>query len=1026
VKIYTQNNAFRIFNRRKNPQNMTHKKWGCFITACTISTTIYAQVQFQPKSPIVILDKGISLFEDGQFNIAQEFFDNYLQEHPNENNSLGYQKAAYYRAVSALKQGHDNAELLANNFLVDHSNSPETTNLQQNYAEYFFEKKDFKKAIYWYEQIDSSIMDELATNQYQFNLGYAYFLENQLDLAITNLKEVATSENVHQEDATYYLGFIHYKKEEWDTSLGLFKQLENSTKYNYQCSNYVAQILYFNGRFDESIQYIDKRLKHSSKNELRNLLAIKAMCLVQIKDFDQAISLYIEYENKGGRLQNEDMYHYGFALMEKGNYQEAIKLFKKVSSKNEALTQNTQHHLGTSLLATGYKEDAILAFQRSVELDVNPAVTEESHFNYAKLAYEQGDVFGNSQEALQSFIDRYSDSPYINDVYGYLVNNYLNKKEYSKAIASLEITGLTDLKLRKAYQEICYFRAIQLFNDKKYWPSLEHLNKSLTQHVDRKISSQAKFWKAEAFYRLKKYDKAISNYWAFFSDPNSKNVEEFTNAYYNMGYAFLQNKNYAPAAKKFDQYSQKAKDRKSIDAIIRGGDAYFMLQDYSQAKTRYRSAAENNSSESDYASFQEAICVSLMGDHSAKVGILKNFKETYPKSSYNDEALLELGNAYFQLNKYENAIFSYERLLNSFPQSIHVNNAELKIGLVYMNTNNNEKALTVFKDIIDKYKANEVSREALRNVKNIYIESGEVNKYAVYIANIPFANESIASLDSTSYESGELQYLKGDYQQAELSLENYISNYPEGYFTVQANFYLGQVYLKLEKKDKAVTAFSEVVKDHQNAFLDESNLNLAELEFSAGNFTKANGYYTKLQVEAQYPKYKEIANIGIMRCQYELEQYGPAMESAKVVIQLASSGEDILIEGNYILAKSAFMHNSLKLAKSKFTWLKENVEGEKQAEAYYFNARILFMQDDYEASKKEVYQQAKVTPGYKSWLAKSLLLLAQNLHALEDDQNAIYTLEQVIKNYAEEDIVEEAEMLKESYEISLQKESLEQ
>ncbi len=1005
---------------------MTNIKWGCFITACTISTTIYAQAEFQSSSPLLNLEKGISLFEDAQYNIAQEFFDTYIQEHSTEHNTLSYQKAAYYGAVSAMKQGHENAEALADLFLVEHINSPEIPMLQKAYADYYFEGGNFKKAIHWYEKMADNILEEGTTLQYYFNLGYAYYIENQLDNAIEFLKPVAEETNSLEEDATYYLGFIHYKKKEWDTALSYFKQLESSKKYNYQCSNYVAQILYFNGRFDESIQYIEKRIKHSTKIELRNLLAVKAMSLVQIKNFDKAISTYMEYESLGGRLQNEDFYNYGFAKMQKKDFKEAIRLFKKVASKNKALTQNTQHHLGTSLLAVNYKEDAILAFQRSVELDVDPEVTEESHFNYAKLAYEQGDVFGNSQNALQSFIDRYPNSPYINDVYGYLVNNYLNKKEYSKAISSLEITGLTDLKLRKAYQKICYFRAIQLFNDTKYWSCLDHLNKSLTQHIDRRISSQAKFWKGETFYRLKKYKKAIANYQAFFNDPNSKNITEYKNAYYNLGYAYLQNKEYGPAANKFDQYVNKAKDTKSVDAIIRSADSFFMQQNYKQAKTRYRSATENNSIESDYASFQEAICVSLLGDHQTKVDILKNFKETYPSSSYNDEALLELGNAYFQLRQHENAIFSYERLLNSFPSSIHVNNAELKIGLVYMNTNSNDKALTVFKDIIDKYKANTISREALRNIKNIYVESGEVNKYALYISNIPFANESVASLDSTSYESGELQYLKGDFEQAEISLENYISNYPEGYFIVQANFYLGEVYLKNNKKDKAVIAFSEVVKDQHNAFQDESNLNLAELEFSSGNYTKAAEYYSKLQIEAQYPKYKETANVGIMRCQFELEQYGPAMESAKKVIQSTSSGEDIIVEGNYILAKSAFMHNSLKLARSKFSWLKENVEGEKLAEAYYYSARILFMQNEYENSKKEVYEQAKVTPGYKTWLAKSLILLAQNLHALEDNQNAIYTLEQVVKNYTEEDIVEEAEMLKESYEISLQKETIEQ
>jgi TolA-binding protein len=872
--------------------------------------------------------------------------------------------------------------------------------------------------------------DQLSGEDYysfKFHFGYTYFRNNEAQKALENLIPVSENENMFQEDGSYYLGFIHYEKKEWNKALSYFKRLEDSSKYKYVCSTYIAQILYYTGRFDEAIQYVDRRIKHSTSKEHRNLIAVKGMSLVQIKDYDAAITAYNKYESLGGRLQNEDLYHLGFAHMEKGAYAKAVKLFRKINTKDEVLTQNTSHHLGTSLLAMGYRGDAMLAFQRAVELDKDPQISQEAHFNYAKLAYEEGDVFGNSQQALQSFIDKYPNSEYINDVYGYLVNNYLNQKEYSKAISSLEITGLKDLKLRKAYQEICYFRAIQLFNDGKYWPSIEHLNKSMTQHIDRKISSQSMFWKAEAYYRLNKIPQSINTFEKFLKDPNSKNTEEYNKAFYNVGYAYLRNKNYQQAAKSFDRFSKKGNQAKNIDAIVRSADAHFMLQDYGSAKGQYRRAAEKNSPESDYASFQEAVCVSLLGDHKTKVEILKNFKETYPKSLFNDEALLELGNAYFALLQYEDAVFSYERMLNAYPNSIHISRAELKIGLVHMNSNQNEKAVTVFKDIVHKYGASEVSKEALRNIRNIYIEDGQVAQYANYIANIEFANESVTSLDSTAYQSAELQFLKGDYIKAELSFESYLENYPKGYFVIPANYHLAQVYLKNDKKDKALTSFKEVVKDQNSAFKDESNLNLAELEYTNGNFQEALNYYTNLASEAQYPKYLQMAEIGKMRCQYQLEQYTLSMESAKAVIASNASAEDILIEGNYILAKSAYMNNSLKLAKGKFEWLKENVEGEKQAEAFHYIARIYFMQKEYTDSKEEVYAQAKAAPGYKRWLAKSLMLLSQNLHALDDTQNAIYTLEQVIKNYAADtDVVEEAEMLKETYTIAMQKKSVDQ
>ena len=45
----------------------------------------------------------------------------------------------------------------------------------------------------------------------------------------------------------------------------------------------------------------------------------------------------------------------------------------------------------------------------------------------------------------------------------------------------------------------------------------------------------------------------------------------------------------------------------------------------------------------------------------------------------------------------------------------------LKTGLIYYNTDQDEKALNTFKEIVKKYPATVESKEALVNIRNIYV-----------------------------------------------------------------------------------------------------------------------------------------------------------------------------------------------------------------------------------------------------------------------------------------------------------------
>ena len=80
---------------------------------------------------------------------------------------------------------------------------------------------------------------------------------------------------------------------------------------------------------------------------------------------------------------------------------------------------------------------------------------------------------------LQDFINNFPDSEYIDETYSYLVNAFLTHKDYVRAIKSMEQNGLQSIRLQQAYQEVSYYRAVQLFNDGNFQDAIVHFDKAL-------------------------------------------------------------------------------------------------------------------------------------------------------------------------------------------------------------------------------------------------------------------------------------------------------------------------------------------------------------------------------------------------------------------------------------------------------------------------------------------------------------------------------------------------------------------
>ena len=148
--------------------------------------------------------------------------------------------------------------------------------------------------------------------------------------------------------------------------------------------------------------------------------------------------------------------------------------------------------------------------------------------------------------------------------------------------------------------------------------------KSLLFPEDDKLKLDALFWQADSYYRLKKYNEASQKFNLFLKTKGAKQNSLYSNALYGSAYCAFNTKQYTKAVSQFQKFlSSETSNKKLVnDAYLRLADCYLITKDYNNAMQWYNKVINNNSTNTDYALYQKAICYGSQGDFSKKINTL--------------------------------------------------------------------------------------------------------------------------------------------------------------------------------------------------------------------------------------------------------------------------------------------------------------------------------------------------------------------------------------------------------------------
>ena len=973
----------------------------CFLLLFVLPVS--SQVQFTAKEIGSEYYRGMELFNKQKYPAAIRLFDSFVINGDNSNLLL-VADAEYYSSIAALKLFNPDAEYRMMMFIYTHPESPRINDARLELGNYFYQNKNFRKAADYYETVNRQELKSDKLTEYFFRFGYSLYIKGDQSKALLMFSEIKDIDTEYTPPAVYYFSQIAYEQKMYQTALEGFLRLKEDETFGGVVPFYIVQILYMQKDYDGILSMAPDLLKSAGKTRAVELYRFIGDAYFSKENYKEALP-YLEKYSAGAKASGrEDKYELGYCYYKTGEIDKAIKLFLEIGAKNDLLSQNIWDILGDCYLQKGDKTRSRLAFGEASVMNFDKKIKEESLYNFAKLTYETAYApFGEAIAAFQEYIDLYPGSKRIQEVYDYLVGTFMQIKNYKAALAALDKIGNKDSRLEEAYQKVAFFRGLELFKNLEIEASVSMFDKSLKyEKYNMQIRARATYWRGEANYRLGHYDLAKDDYMLFMGLPGSTLLNEYNLVRYNLGYTFFNLKDYTNALnnfKAFESGASNARPEVIADAKNRIADCYYIATNYSSAIDYYDKVIAYGNLDADYAMFQKGFSLGLINDTKGKINVLTSLIQKFPSSPFVPDAIFERGRAYLVLENFKNGEEDFNTIISNYSGSSFVPRSIVQLGLLYYNIGENEKAISQYKKVIENYKSTPEARDAMTGLRNTYVDLNEVDAYFAYVKTLDgYGDVNLVQKDSLLYMSGENLFMTGKYDKATDVLKSYLSEFPEGSFRQNAQYYLAECLRSAGKNDEALKLYIEVSDEPNNQFLEQSLIIASSMLYDKEDYTASLNYYEKLEKVSSSDANTLISLKGELKSAFQAGDAQKTINAAGKIVNLPNIPEELAREATFMSAKANYSLNNFDDALREFRKVATEVTSVEGAESKYRVAELLSKKDKPAEAEKVITEFIDQKSPHQFWMARVFLLLADISIKKGDSLQARATL-QSLKDY---------------------------
>ncbi len=970
--------------------------------------------------------EGLELFERGKFSSASKQFDlveqmrtkSTLQLDETQEISLLKENVRYYQAVCAIELGESDAENQFLKFIRDYPASANSKAAYFQIGKSYYAKKDYPKAIEWFEKIDSKNLAGAENLEYRFKLAYAKFMTGDYEASKPVFLELKDQRSPYQEAAIYYSAYLSYLDQEYKTALNEFERLEGSKTYENSYPYYITALYFLDKRYDEVLSYALPKLETTKQESETDMFRIIAATYFIKGDLDKSKEYYDKFQaqDQGKTQNNQDSYQIGYINYKLGHYEKAIEELSKLEEP-DAYYQSAMITLGDAYLKTGNKQGARNAFFKASKLEFDPELKEEGLFNYAKLSYDL-EFHQVALDAIQEYIKTYPRTKRNEEARTLQAEVLLSTKNYRQAVDVLEALKNRGKEANAAYQKVTYYRGLEYYNERAFENAISMFMRSEENRYDEEIHALATYWKAEAMYEVRKYKEAVANFNKFLALPAARKTDVYNYANYALAYAAFRADNYSTAANYFERFlAGGGKDGIDLntrnDAFARAADSYLAIKNYSKAANYYDRLIASGAQSQDYALFQKGILLGLQGDNNGKIATLNTVMSKYPKSNYADDVAFEIPYTYFLMGNHDQAITGLQKMVEQYPRSSYVPRALVTIGLVQYNKDQNDAALATFQRVVNQYPTTDEAKQALGSIENIYLDKGDASGYIRYATGTNIGDLSTAEQDAHTFSIARTLFDRGNWQATVEAVNAYFDKFPKPINEKHARFLRGESNANLGKDKEALHDFNIIMNDWTSAYTEKTLISVAKLHLRNKAYNEATQVLKKLELTSEYKENYGWAVNNLLVSYFNIGDYTETLNYANIIKKYEKASEEDIAKAHLYAAKAYLSTSKGSEGMKELNLAALKSKTETGAEARYMVAEQQVKNKNYDGAIKSALDISNSFSSYDYWVAKGFILMAEAYQAKGDNFQAKSTLESVIENYETTDdgILETAKKL---------------
>jgi len=982
---------------------MTNKKILFPLCLAMVSFSISGQRSFQFDTPDRLFSEGKDFFELRNYAGCTDKLEAYKKVA--ENRDL-LQEADYMLAFIAFEQGKANAEEILEAYIAQYPDSYHVDEVNFLLGTGYFEHGAYLPAADYLSFVRVEALSYQQQEALHYRLGYSLMQQDDYRNAWNHFNFVKTYDGEYMLAATYYLAYIDYSTGKYSEAMRGFSSLRNDPQYREHANYYIAQINFVEDKYEEVVRLAERLIRTFPESENNpELYRISGNSYYHLGNQDKAIENLRKYVASVNTPARGDLYLLGVCEYNQRHYREAVEALSRTVTDEDEITQNACLYLGHSYLRLNDKTNARMAFEHAGALPFQMKIQEAAIYNYALLIHETSfSGFGESVRVFEKFLNDFPNSQYSDRVNDYLVEVYLTSNNYEAALASINKIRQPSVKITEAKQNILFQLGNQAFMNMEFRKAIDYFDQTIAMgNIDRNIRADAYFWRGESNYRLNQYTNALSDFESYQNAARNNYSEAYSLVTYNMGYCYFKMKDFERSLVHFRRYISLERNQALnayADAYNRVGDCLFYSRKYAEAEENYSRAVQLQPASADYATYQRGFMLGLQRDYAGKIRMMDRVINDFPMSQYVDDALFERGRSYVLLEKSNEAATSFSQLMEQYPQSSLAPKAGVQLGLLYYNDNRLERSVEAYKRVISRYPGSEEAKVALQDLRSVYIDLNNINAYVTYVNSLGGSvHVEVSEQDSLTYLAAERLFTRGDFEGAVRSLNNYLSVYPRGAFSANANYYLARISFDRKNYPEAKRLFNLVLAAGDTKFREESLARKSEIEYLQKDYTSAIVTFRELQAVAELRENREAAKLGIMRCAQFTGNEQEALKAANELLKEVNLAPEIAAEARYLRAMSYLKTGDTAKAREDFAALSKDTRTVYGAEAKYQLAQLYYNSKNMAQAEKELLEFIEKGTPHQYWLARGFILLADIYIDKGDEFQARQYLASLKRNY---------------------------